>query len=96
MNDDDIKDEVEEVFSREDLHEIVFAVCATLYKHGIREVHIGGLMRILGIEDEKASEHDDEIMLLDADFERAMRENGEDVVPGDTVDIKVPEGTTIH
>lgn len=93
---DEIEDSVDEVFSRDDLHEIVFAVCSTLYKKGIKEVHIGGLMRILGIEDSKASEHDDEIMLLDADFERAMRENGEDVVPGDTVDIKVPEGTTIH
>lgn len=96
MNDDDIKDEVEEVFSREDLHEIVFAVCATLYKHGIREVHIGGLMRILGVEDDKAAEHDEELIVLDTEFEQAMRENGEDIIPTDTVDVKVPSGTTIH
>ena len=93
---DDIEDSVEAVFSREDLHEIVFAVCCTLYKLGIKEVHIGGLMRILGVEDHKAEEHDEEIILLDEDFERAMREHSEDVAPDDTVDIKIPTGTTIH
>lgn len=93
---EEIEDAVEEVFSREDLHEIVFAVCATLYRHGIREVHIGGLMRILGVEDDKATEHDDEMIVLDADFERAMREHGEDIVPSDSVNIEVPRGTTIH
>lgn len=93
---DDIEDSVEEVFSRDDLHEIVFAVCCTLYKFGIKEVHIGGLMRILGVEDHKAEEHDEELILLDEDFEQAMRENGEDGVPADTVDIKIPTGTTIH
>ena len=93
---DDIEDSVEEVFSREDLHEIVFAVCATLYKHGIKEVHIGGLMRILGVEDHRAEEHDEELIVLDEDFERAMREHGELPEFEDTVDIKVPTGTTIH
>lgn len=93
---DDIEDSVEEVLSREDLHEIVFAVCATLYKHGIREVHIGGLMRILGVEDHKAAEHDEELIILDTEFEQAMRENGEDIIPSDTTDIKIPSGTTIH
>lgn len=93
---DDIEDAVEAVFSRDDLHEIVFAVCSTLYKQGIREVHIGGLMRILGVEDEKACEHDEELIVLDEDFERAMREHGEDIVPSDTVDIKIPPGTTLH
>ena len=93
---DDIEDSVEEVFSREDLHEVVFAVCATLFKHGIKEVHIGGLMRILGVEDHKAEEHDEELILLDEDFERAMQENSDEEIPSDTIDIKVPKGTTIH
>lgn len=93
---DDIEDSVEEVFSREDLHEVVFAVCATLFKHGIKEVHIGGLMRILGVEDHKAEEHDEELILLDEDFERAMQENSDEDIPSDTIDIKVPKGTTIH
>ncbi len=93
---DDIEDSVEEVFSREDLHEVVFAVCATLFKHGIKEVHIGGLMRILGVEDHKAEEHDEELILLDEDFERAMQENSDEDIPSDIIDIKVPKGTTIH
>ena len=39
-----------------------------LYDCGITEVHIGGIMRVMGIPDAKAQQHDDERLLLDEDF----------------------------
>lgn len=39
-----------------------------LYDCGITEVHIGGVMRILGVSESKAQVHDDERLLLDEDF----------------------------
>jgi hypothetical protein len=39
-----------------------------LYDCGITEIHIGGIMRILGVPGEKAQAHDDERLVLDDDF----------------------------
>ena len=39
-----------------------------LYDCGITEIHIGGVMRILGVPDDTAQKHDDERVLLDEEF----------------------------
>jgi hypothetical protein len=39
-----------------------------LYDCGITEVHIGGVMRILGVSDSIAQNHDNERLVLDEEF----------------------------
>ena len=39
-----------------------------LYDCGITEVHVGGVMRILGVENEIAQLHDEERVVLDEGF----------------------------
>ena len=39
-----------------------------LYREGITRIHMGGLMRILGVPNETAVEHDDEEVIVDAEF----------------------------
>jgi len=39
-----------------------------LYDCGINEVHLGGIMRLLGVPNERAAQHDDERVVLDKDF----------------------------
>jgi len=39
-----------------------------LYDCGITEIHLGGIMRILGVPNEKAAAHDDECVVLDDNF----------------------------
>lgn len=56
------------------IREIMFSLMTTLYEQGITEVHVGGMMRILGIDDEVAREHDDERMALDDNFVAYMAE----------------------
>jgi hypothetical protein len=46
----------------------ILNLCVVLYDCGINEVHVGGLMRILGISDDKAARHDLERIVLDEDF----------------------------
>lgn len=46
----------------------VLNLMMVLYDCGITEIHIGGVMRILGVSNEKASQHDDERLVLDEDF----------------------------
>ena len=48
-----------------------------LYQCGITEIHIGGLMRILGVSDATASLHDDERVLLDDKFVKYVEQINE-------------------
>ena len=46
----------------------ILNLMVVLYDCGIEEVHIGGVMRILGVPDDKAQQHDDERLLLNEEF----------------------------
>jgi hypothetical protein len=46
----------------------VLNLMMVLYDCGITEIHVGGVMRILGVPGEKAQEHDDVRLVLDEDF----------------------------
>jgi len=39
-----------------------------LYDCGIKEIHLGGLMRILGVSNNASSEYDDQLVELDDNF----------------------------
>jgi hypothetical protein len=39
-----------------------------LYSCGIDKIHLGGLMRILGVNNQVAQQYDDEQLLLDEEF----------------------------
>jgi hypothetical protein len=48
-----------------------------LYDCGITEIHVGGVMRILGVSNQKASEHDDELLVLDEEFVKYVEQINE-------------------
>jgi hypothetical protein len=48
-----------------------------LYDCGITEVHIGGVMRIMGIDNDKAQQHDDERLVLDEEFVKYVEQINE-------------------
>lgn len=46
----------------------ILNLMVVLYDCGITEVHVGGVMRILGVPNEKAQAHDDEWFIIDENF----------------------------
>jgi hypothetical protein len=48
-----------------------------LYDCGITEVHIGGVMRILGVSDSMAEKHDNERLVLDEEFVKYVEQINE-------------------
>lgn len=48
-----------------------------LYDCGIEQVHIGGLMRILGIDNKVAAKHDDELIVVDEKFVKYVEQINE-------------------
>jgi hypothetical protein len=47
---------------------IIMELMLVLHKHGIKEVHMGGLMRLLGVKEKLAAECDDDRVELTEDF----------------------------
>ena len=48
-----------------------------LYDCGISEIHLGGIMRILGIPNDVAGKHDDEMVILDDNFAKYVEQINE-------------------
>jgi hypothetical protein len=53
---------------------LIYELMMVMYNHGIREVHIGGMMRMLGISNEASQVHDDEMVILDDKFAKYVEE----------------------
>ncbi len=83
MQDDDLL--------HERIKNIMLDVMAVLYDNGIKNVHMGAMMRLLGVDDSKASQHDSEVIELDEKFGTMLAELNKKVEP-----IEIPQGTTIH
>ena len=52
----------------------ILNLMVVLYDCGIEEVHVGGVMRILGVPNEKAEAHDNERLVLDENFVKYVDE----------------------
>lgn len=46
----------------------ILNLIVVLYDCGIEEVHVGGIMRILGVNNDQAQKHDDEWLVIDENF----------------------------
>lgn len=46
----------------------ILNLMAVLYDCGITEIHLGGIMRVMGITNEKAQAYDNELLVLDDEF----------------------------
>jgi hypothetical protein len=54
--------------SEQEVRVLMYELMLVLYRHGITEVHVGGMMRLLGVNNESSSTHDDEMVILDDKF----------------------------
>lgn len=75
----------------ENIKDTMIDIMAVLYEQGIRQVHMGAMMRLLGVDDAKASEFDGEYIQLDESFIDTLTESNKITVP-----IDIPPGTIFH
>ena len=69
---------------------IMMEIMILLYYHGIKEAHMGAMMRLLGVDDASAAKHDDESVVLDEKFGELVTKLNR------PVPINIPSGTTFH
>jgi hypothetical protein len=67
-------DAIAKLIEDQGIADVVIDVCATLYTNGIEYVHVGGLMRLLGVADELAVNHDAMYLELDEEFAHKVQE----------------------
>ena len=85
------QDFVFDILNEEAVKDLVVNLCLVLSDFGITEVHVGGLMRLVGIEEELAAQHDDELMVI-TDIQQLQKQAGEE---SEIIEV-LPPGTTIH
>ena len=73
---------------------LVIAICATLFDNGVRHVHVGGLMRLLGVEQEKAIEQDDKVFELPDNFYDQIEQMGFEKI--DDSHLSIPKNVILH
>ena len=72
------------------IKEIMMDIMIVLYENGIKEAHMGAMMRLLGVDEENASKHDDESVILDEKFGEMITKLNK------PVPTNIPSGTTFH
>ncbi len=85
------QDFVIDILNEESVKDLVVNICLVLSEFGINEVHVGGLMRLIGIDEEMAAEHDDELMVI-TDIQQMVKTGNE---TSEIVEV-MPPGTTLH
>jgi len=53
---------------------LIMEVMMVLYRYNITEIHVGALMRLIGVSDEVASDSDFERIVLDEKFSKYMQD----------------------
>ena len=53
---------------KQEVQTIIMEIMMVLHKHGIKEVHMGAILRLMGVDEEKARLEDNERIYLDEKF----------------------------
>ena len=61
-------------------------ILLALYYQGITEIHLGGLMRIIGVDNDNAAKYDHDLVVLDDNFARYI----------ETINEPCPAGQSLH
>ena len=72
------------------VYDFIIDLCEVLYRRGYTVVPVGAMMRLIGVDPEKAKQHDDEYFELDEEFEKSLKTRKQPTVK------KTPIGVTIH
>jgi hypothetical protein len=81
LNDDQLEDAV---------RDLIMDICEVMLRRGYDVVSVGAMMRLVGVTEERAQQHDQEFFALDAEFQ-AMIDARKNPPPK-----KTPAGVTLH
>lgn len=73
------------------IKDVMLEIMAVLYDHGINEVSVGALMRVLGVETQHARKHDNDYLIIQDSITEFLSTTKDSLE-----DLTIPPNTTIH
>jgi hypothetical protein len=70
------------------IRDTIIEICEVMYRRGYSLVSVGAVMRLVGVDPEQASEHDDELFELSTEFEHMLERR--------KISDRAPPGATVH
>jgi hypothetical protein len=70
------------------VRDIIIDICEVMYKRGYDTVPIGAMMRLVGVDSERAEKHDNEYLALDTEFQVMLESRN--------LPDSAPKGATLH
>jgi hypothetical protein len=74
------------------VQDLIIDICEVMYARGYRTVPVGAIMRLIGVNAENASLHDQELFQLDEEFAQLIDHKP----PRRVRPVTVPSGVTLH
>lgn len=71
----------------EALRDLILDLCRVLHTYGYQEISVGALMRVIGVAEERAADHDAEVIDLVEHFAKTAPPHA---------NVQVPPGTVFH
>ena len=72
------------------IRELLIDICAVLYERGYEVVPVGAMMRLVGVDGDRAKAHDQEFFALDKSFQELLEQRKHPPPKS------APEGATLH
>ena len=71
---------------------VMLEVMAVLYANGQRQLHVGAMMRLIGVDEERAAQHDADRIEIDESFAELVT----DLNIKHLLQSRIPAGAVIH
>lgn len=71
---------------------VMMEVMAVLYANGQRQLHVGAMMRLIGVDEERAAQHDGDRIDIDESFAELTNNINIKYL----LQSRIPAGVTIH
>jgi len=74
------------------IQDFILDVCEVMHRRGYESAPVGAIMRLVGVPESTAREHDSQEFLLNEDFERMIQDRQKPP----KMPTSVPQGITLH
>jgi hypothetical protein len=71
---------------------VMLEIMAVLWSNGQKQLHVGAMMRLIGVEESQAAKHDDERIDIDESFEEMAADHHVQHL----LKNQMPAGTSLH
>lgn len=72
------------------VQDLLIDICEIMHRRGYELVPVGAMMRLVGVDHDRAQKHDNEFFALDADFKKLLKQRKK------PVPRQAPSGATLH